>query len=392
VVASDVRSEGGAQAASVGAAAELVSVPFFDLGPTHSALKEELLEGIGALIDSGAFTNGSDVGVFEAAFADYCGAEHCVGVASGLDALRLGLIAAGVGPEDEVIVPAYTFAATLEGVVQAGAVPVLVDIGDLDYGIAPDAVEAAITDRTRAVLAVHLYGQMADVGSLADIADAADVLLIEDACQAHGARRNGTRSGAAGFAAAFSFYPSKNLGAIGDAGALVTGDARLAESVGALREHGQRRKYDHELSGYTARLDTLQALVLLRKLELLDRWNEERREAAAYYYEALAGVGDLRLPQVAPGSEPVWHLYVVRTAAPERLGDSLRRRGIGSGRHYPTPLHLLTAFAPLGYAVGNFPVSETLAAEVLSLPLYPGIGEEQLERVVEAVRAYFAGG
>src|SRR6266508_5353883 len=237
-------------------------VPFLDLGPLHQELKEGVLAAIGELIDSGEFTNGGQVAEFETAFARFCGVRHCVGVSSGLDALRLGLLAAGTEAGDEVLVPAHTFVATLEAVTQAGGVPVLVDVGETDYAIDVAAAEAAVGPRTRFLLPVHLYGQLADMGGLTELAERAGLRIVEDACQAHGARRDGRAAGASGLAGAFSFYPAKNLGAMGDAGALVTSDEDLAGVARALREHGQRSKYEHEREGYTARLDTIQAIVL----------------------------------------------------------------------------------------------------------------------------------
>jgi dTDP-4-amino-4,6-dideoxygalactose transaminase len=367
------------------------AVPFFDLSPSHAELKAGILDDMAELIDQGAFTNGPHVAAFEEAFAAYCGTSECVGVASGLDALRLALVGAGIREGDEVIVPAMTFVATLEAVTQAGGRPVVVDVGESDYCLDVEKVADAIGPATRFVLPVHLYGQMTDLRSLERIAASPGLRIIEDACQAHGATRDGVRAGAGGVAGAFSFYPAKNLGAFGDAGALVTRDAGLAGRVRALREHGQRAKYRHDLEGYTARLDTIQALALLHKLPLLDTWNEQRR-AAAELYTALEGVGDVRLPPVPTGSEPVWHLYVVRTATPDLLASHLGERGIRSARHYPEPAHLTAAYAWLGYERGAFPVAEALAAECLSLPLYPGISEEQVERVVDAIQDYFSSG
>jgi dTDP-3-amino-3,4,6-trideoxy-alpha-D-glucose transaminase len=367
------------------------AVPFVDLSPSHAGLKEAILADIDALIDAGAFVNGPAVAAFESAFAAYCGTRHCVGVSSGLDALRLALLAADIQAGEEVVLPAYTFAASLEAVVQVEARPILADVSERDYNLDPAALDAAVGPRTRFLLPVHLYGQMADIPALEEVARRHDLQSVEDACQAHGARRAGRRAGAAGLAGAFSFYPAKNLGAMGDAGACVTDDEELAGRMRALREHGQRRKYEHHLEGYTARLDTIQALVLLRKLPLLDRWNEQRRTAAQLYAAALHGVGDLRLPPVPEGSEPVWHLYVVRTAEPDRLADFLRERGIETGRHYPQPLHLSPAYAHLGYRPGAFPVTETLAREVLSLPIFPGISEAQVAAVAAAVEDYFRG-
>lgn len=366
-----------------------MSVPFVDLAPVHAPIADELLADLRSLIASGAFTNGPQVVSFEEEFAAYVGVDSCVGVASGLDALRLILLALEPGAGDEVIVPAHTFAATFEAVVQAGAVPVPVDVGEADYQIDVEAVEAAVTARTIAVMPVHLYGQLADMRRLGDLCRRRGLALVEDACQAHGAVRDGLRAGAGGTAAAFSFYVTKNLGAMGDAGAVTSDDAGIVETVRLLREHGQLTKYEHRLPGYTARLDTMQAIVLLRKLPLLDGWNEERRRLAASYVDALAGVGDLRVPPVPAGSDPVWHLFVVRTAALEELQDFLGDRGIGTGRHYPQPPHRSEAFAHLGYPPGSFPVAEALAAELLSLPIYPGLGRGRFDAVVGAVTDFF---
>ena len=374
-----------------GAADVQVSVPFLDLRPVHEPIATELLAEFASLIESNAYTNGPAVAEFEREFASYCRAVDCVGLASGLDALRLALLAGGIERGDEVIVPANTFVATVEAVTQAGGVPVLVDVTERDYNVDVAAVEAAVGPRTRYLLPVHLYGQLADVRALAEVAASARVGVVEDACQAHGASRDGYVSGELAGAAAFSFYPGKNLGAMGDAGALVTNDAALAARARMLREHGQSRKYVHAVEGWTARLDTIQAIVLRRKLTLLDEWTEQRRAAARFYDDALAGVGDLVLPPVPDGSEPVWHLYVVRTAHPADLAEALAARGIGTGRHYPEPIHLTGAYASRDHTRGTFPVAERLAGEVLSLPIYPGITEQQLEAVADGVRAYFGG-
>lgn len=369
-----------------------VRVPFLDLACADGEPRAAMLEAIRDLLDSCAFTNGPQVPVFEREYARYCGADLCVGVSSGTDALRLILLAAGLAPGDEVVVPAMTFVATLEAVVQAGGTPVVADVRDDDYGLDPAAATAAVTSRTRFILPVHLFGQLADLRGLLSVSRRDGLALVEDACQAHGARRDGLQAGTAGLAGAFSFYPGKNLGAIGDAGAIVTDDESVAARARALREHGQYRKYEHAHEGYTARLDTVQAIALLHRLPLLDRRNAERRAAAHFYTRALAGIGDLRLPEVAPGSEHAWHLYVVRTGDPDRLAEYLAGRGIGSGRHYPQPPHLAPAFARLGYSPGAFPVAERLAKEALSLPLFPGITEGQLEAVVAGIAGYFHGG
>lgn len=366
-------------------------MPFVDLEPMHRDLRASLLDDIGAIVASGAFANGPHVSHFESEFAGYCGRASCIGLASGLDALRLGLLALEIGPGGQVVVPAQTFVATWEAVSQTGATPVAADISEEDYALDPAAAEAACGPSTRAILPVHLYGQMADMPALEQVAARRGLVLVEDACQAHGAQRDGVRPGDRAACAAFSFYPAKNLGAFGDAGALTTDDAGLDGRVRALREHGQTAKYIHGHVGYTSRLDTIQAAVLLRKLERLDGWNAERRAAAQRYSAELGGAGDLRVPPVAPGSEHVWHLYVVRTADPGALAQHLATRGIASGRHYPEPPHLSRAYADLGYRAGAFPVAEALAREALSLPLYPGITEAQLEAVIEGVRSFFDG-
>jgi dTDP-4-amino-4,6-dideoxygalactose transaminase len=368
------------------------AVPFLDLTHAHEALKEGVLAEFSSLIDSNAFTNGPQVAAFERDFAAYCDARTCVGVASGLDALRLALLALGAAPEDEVIVPANTFVATLEAVTQARCRPVLVDASEDDLNIDVDAAGAAVTLRTRFILPVHLYGQLADMPSITELARRTSSLVVEDACQAHGATRDGVRAGSAGAAAAFSFYPGKNLGAFGDAGALTTDDEGVAASVRALREHGQTQKYHHEMEGWTSRLDTIQAIVLRAKLPLLDKWNRQRRDAAAFYSAELADLGDLVLAPVPVGSEPVWHLYTVRTLRRNALADHLRSVGVATGLHYPEPAHLAPAYRWLGYTEGSFPVAERLAAEVLSLPMFPGITEAQLETVVAGIRAFFSRG
>jgi dTDP-4-amino-4,6-dideoxygalactose transaminase len=363
------------------------AVPFVDLAPSNRAVRARILERIASTIDDGDFANGAAVGEFETAFAEKAGRRHCVGVASGLDALRLALDATELEAGAGVVVPAATFAATFEAVVQAGGVPVVVDVDEGDYTLDVAATGDAAAKASH-LMPVHLYGQLADMHRLDAIARAYELVIIEDACQAHGATRDGIQPGSLARAAAYSFYPAKNLGAMGDAGAMVTDDASIADRVRALRVHGETAKYHHEYVGYTSRLDTFQAIVLLEKLPLLDAWNEERRAAARYYLEALAGVDGVRLPEHREGSEPVWHLFVVRLAEPERLASFLAERGIATARHYPEPPHLAPAYRSLGYAPGDFPVAEALSREGLSLPLYPGITEAQLERVSDAVAAY----
>jgi dTDP-3-amino-3,4,6-trideoxy-alpha-D-glucose transaminase len=362
-----------------------------DFGHVSESLRGEILEAIAEVVDTAMFVNGPLVETFEADFAAYCGTEFCVGTASGLDALRLALLAAGIEPGDEVIVPAQTFIATWEAVTQAGGAPVPVDISEVDYALDVAIAADVVGPRTRFIIPVHLYGQLADMAAVLELGREQGLVVVEDACQAHGAVRDGHRAGGGGDAAAFSFYPAKNLGAFGDAGALVTNDEAIAEGVRALREHGQRRKYDHELVGYTARLDALQAAVLARKLPYLDEWNESRRAAARHYSESLDGIGDLRLPPAPSGSKPAWHLYVIRTADPDGLAEHLAAANISSGRHYPTPPHLAPAYASRGFRRGAFPVAETLADEGLSLPIFPAMTEEQLASVVGTVKEFFDG-
>jgi dTDP-4-amino-4,6-dideoxygalactose transaminase len=370
---------------------EGVPVPFVDLGPASSAVKARVLARVSETLDRGDFLNGEAVLVFEQEFAEFVGRAHCVGLSSGLDALRLSLVASGLAPGGGVIVPAATFAATFEAVLQAGGKPVVVDVTEEDYGLDVAQTAAAVAEGASHIIPVHLYGQMSDMQALSRIAERRGTQIIEDACQAHGASRDGVRAGRTSRAAAFSFYPSKNLGAMGDAGALVTDDEELASRVRALRVHGETRKYHHEYVGYTARLDTIQAIVLLEKLPLLEDWNRQRREAAHFYSRALSDVDGLRLPSEAPRSDSVWHLYVVRSAEPERMAEFLAARGIQTGRHYPEPAHLSPAYRDLGFGPGDFPVAEALAREALSLPLYPGITQAQLEWVCEAVRDYLSG-
>lgn len=359
-------------------------IPLVDLAAQHAQVADDVARGWADVLSSTAFVGGPQVAAFEAAFASYVGAAHCVGVANGTDAIELALRALGVGPGDECIVPANTFIATAEAVVRAGATPVLVDCRADTALIDTDATFAALTPRTRAVLPVHLYGQMADVETLTAVLPP-EVTIVEDAAQSQGARRHGLGSGAVGRIAATSFYPGKNLGAYGDGGAVLTSDDALADAVRLLGSHGSARKYEHSTVGFNSRLDTLQAVVLSAKLRRLDAWNDERRMAAKRYDALLAGVDGVTTPVVDAGSEPVWHLYVVQVDHRDEMLGGLHAAGIGAGIHYPTPLHLTGAFADLGLRSGAFPVAELLAGRILSLPIYPGITGAQQERVVEAL-------
>jgi len=365
--------------------ADRTAVPFVDLERAHAPIRAEIDAAVATVVDSGAFIQGPDVAAFEREWSDFCAVEHGIGVASGTAAIGLTLEALGVGPGDEVIAPALTFIATVLPALRLGATPVLVDSDPVTATIDPDAVHAALSERTKAILAVHLYGQPADMDALRRISDSSGVALIEDAAQAHGARYGGSRAGSLGRAACFSFYPSKNLGALGDAGAVVTNDEDLAERIRLLRDLGQARKYEHVVPGHNERLDTLHAAVLRRKLRHLDGWNDSRREAAAAYGEALA-VLDVDVPAEAVGREHVWHLYVIRAADRDRLRSSLADLGIATGIHYPLPLHLEPVLASLGHRRGEFPVAEDWTSRGLSLPMFAGIESSEIDAVVEALR------
>ena len=359
-------------------------VPLVDLGWQRDVVAAEVEAGFAHVLATTGFVGGPHVATFEEAFAGYCGVRHCVGVGNGTDALELALRAHAVVAGAECVLPANTFVATAEAVVRVGGRPVLVDIDPGTFLVDVTAAAAAVTERTAAVIPVHLYGRMVDVGPLRAVAERHGALLLEDAAQAHGACRGGRRSGAVGDIAATSFYPGKNLGAYGDAGAVLTDDAELADRVRLLRAHGERRRYDHEVVGGNSRLDALQAVVLAAKLRRLDEWNDLRRAAALRYDELLEAVAGVVAPQHPPGEQHVWHLYVVRVASAERdrVVAGLRAAGVEAAIHYPVPVHLTPAFAHLGQRVGAFPHAERAAAEILTLPLFPGITASQQERVV----------
>jgi len=364
-----------------------VIVPWIDLRVQHALLREELLPTLQRLLDRCDFVLGEDVERLEAEFAEYCGARHAVSVDSGLSALELGLRAFGVGAGDEVIVPAHTFIATAAAVTFVGASLVLVDVDSRSYNIDPDQVAAAITPRTRAIIAVHLYGQPAAMDALLEIAGRHNLVVIEDACQAHGALHNGQRVGTLGHAAAFSFYPTKNLGGCGDGGMLVTNDESVADQVRAMRNCGQRVKNVHQLAPFNHRLDSIQAAILRVKLRHLDTWNEARQRHAAQYTERLAG-GEVVTPWVASGRNHVYHLYVVRTPRRDELQAFLRDRGVGTAIHYPTPIHLQPFYADAGFRKGQFPIAEQVAADVLSLPMFPELSADQITYVATQVREF----
>ncbi len=340
------------------------------------------------MLDSAQFINGPEVSDFERKFAAFCDAGFAVGVGNGTDALTLALKALEVGPGDEVVTTANTFIATAEAIAAVGATPVFVDVDPSHFNMTAEGLSAAITPKTRAAIPVHLYGQPAPMAEIMEVARRRSIKVIEDAAQAHGAEYNGKRVGGWGDVAAFSFYPAKNLGAYGDAGAVVTNDEELAATVRMLRDHGRTDKYLHEYVGVNSRLDTLQAAVLGVKLGHIEEWNEARRAVAAKYDAALGGFPWLTLPAHMPGGRHVYHLYVVRSGRREELRQHLSDSGIGVGIHYPVPLHLQPAFRSLGYGMGDFPVSERLAGSVLSIPMYPEVSEAQLDRVVQTIGSF----
>ncbi len=363
------------------------TIPLVDLKAQYATIRAEIDAAIQRVIDTTSFIMGPDVGAFEAAFADYCGVDQCIGVSSGTAALELALRAFGVGAGHEVITVAHTFIATAEAISATGAKPVFVDIDPDTYTLDPACLAAAITPATRAIMPVHIYGQTADMTRINQIAKAHNLVVIEDAAQAHGATWQDQLAGTLADAGCFSFYPGKNLGAYGDAGALTTNVAAIADQVRSLRNHGRRSKYLHDQKGFGERLDTLQAAILGAKLPHLAAWTTARRRLAARYQTLLADC-ELVLPAVAAAANPSWHLFVIRTARRAQLLDFLKQAGIEAGVHYPVPLHLQPAYADLGYQQGALPVTEQVADTCLSLPLYPEMTEAQQDRVVALVKAF----
>jgi dTDP-4-amino-4,6-dideoxygalactose transaminase len=357
-----------------------VRVRFVDLDRQYRSIKEDVDSALLDAVASTEYILGAEVTRFEEEFAAYCETRHCVGVASGTAAIQLALEALGISEGDEVIVPANTFIASVLPVLRLGARPVLVDCDARTATVDPRHVASAIGRRTKAVIAVHLYGHPADVDRLSELCEANGLALVEDACQAHGARYKGRRVGGLGRIAAFSFYPGKNLGGYGDGGAVTTDDDELDERVRLLRDFGQERKYTHVVEGWNERLDTIQAAVLRVKLARLDGWNELRRKHAAAYTEALADT-KLRLPETAEWAEPVWHLYVVRTGRRDTLREALAAHGVETGLHYPVPLSQQPVLKRLAHRPGEFPVSEGWAREVLSLPMFPELERAEIEEI-----------
>ncbi len=368
-------------------------VPFVDLQAQYRSIKSEVDAAIQRVLDTSAFVLGREVEAFERAFAEYVGAEFCVGVSNGTAAIQLALTACGVGAGDEVIVPANTFFATAEAVSTANASPVFVDCDADSYNIDASKIEAAITERTRAVIPVHLYGRPADLDAVFEIAERRNLIVLEDAAQAHGARYKGRRVGPLGSAGCFSFYPGKNLGAYGEGGAVVTNDKEVARRLRLLRDHGSEQKYRHEIVGYNFRLEGIQGAVLGVKLKYLDRWNALRREHAARYRELLAPLeesGALSLPRESPDAESVHHLFVIQSDARDRLQRFLSAAGVQTGIHYPVPIHLQPAYASLGHKEGDFPSAESQSRRLLSLPMFAELTDAQIAYVSDALGDFFA--
>ena len=366
------------------------TIPLGDLRREYDRLHSEIDDAVERVLKRGWFILGEEGEAFELEWAQYCGVAHAVGVGSGTDAIHLALRAAGIGPGDEVVVPALTSAFSALAVSMTGATPLFVDVDLERYTLDPAAFEAAITPRTAAVMPVHLYGCPADMEPIIGIARRHNLFVLEDAAQAHGARYQGERVGGLGDAAAFSFYPTKNLGAYGEAGAVVTGDATLAEKVRVLRHGGQCRAYQYEILGVNSRLDEIQAAILRVKLLHLESWNKRRQSLAGRYDAGLQGVNGLVTPAVPPEVEHVYHLYVVRTSHRDGLRDYLTGTGVGTGLHYPRGVHLQEAYASLGYREGACPNAEKAAAEVLSLPIFPQLSGYEIDQVTRLVRFFFA--
>lgn len=363
-----------------------MKVPFLDLKAQYETIKDEVAVAMQQVMEKTAFAGGPFVKEFEDAFAQYCQCTQCVGVGSGTDALWMALLGLGVGPGDEVITVTNTFIATAEAITYCGAKPVFVDIEEETCNMDPNLIEAVITPNTKAIIPVHLFGQMADMDPIMQIAQKHKLYVIEDASQAHGAEYKGKRAGSIADAGCFSFYPGKNLGAYGEAGAVVTNNEDLANNMRMLRDHGQSKKYHHAMVGWNCRMDGFQGAVLNIKLKHLDGWTESRRKNASIYNRGLAGADGCILPYEADVSKHVYHIYPIRVQNRDAMMQSLGEKGIASGIHYPVPLHLTEAYASLGYKKGDFPVAEKVADELVSLPMFPELKQEQIELVCSEVK------
>ena len=362
-----------------------LKVPFLDLNAQHAPLRDEFNRAIAEVIDRGAFAGGPFVARFEKDFAAYCDCQHAIGVGNGTDALWLALLALGIGPGDEVITVSSTFMATCEAITYCGATPVFVDVDEHTYTLDPGCLEKVITARTKAVIPVHLFGQMADMDPILEFANEHGLFVIEDASQAHGAAYKGRKAGGIGDAGCFSFYPGKNLGAFGEAGAVVTNNFLLQEKIRMLRDHGQVRKYHHKMVGWNCRMDGIQAAVLSVKLPHLERGNELRRAHALQYDQALARTEGIVTPRKAAYARHVYHIYAIRTQERDEVMRLLEEKGIGCGVHYPIPVHLQEAYRNLGYERGTLPVTEKAAEEFISLPMFPELTHAQITLVAETV-------
>lgn len=367
-----------------------MNVPFLDLQAQHGPLRSELAEVISEVIESGAFAGGPFVDAFEKDFANFCDCEHAIGVGNGTDALWLALLACGIGRDDEVITVPNTFIATAEAISFCGARPVFVDVDERTYTMDPAALEKALTVKTKAIIPVHLFGQPADMDPILEFARDRGLRVIEDAAQAHGAEYRGCKAGSLGDIGCFSFYPGKNLGAFGEAGAVVTNDQELAEKVRILRDHGQVRKYRHAVVGWNCRMDGIQGAVLRVKLRHLAEGNRKRRAHAAYYERVLSDLDEVILPFAADYAEHIYHIYAIRVQERDRVLQALQSEGIGCGIHYPTPIHLQEAYRSLGYRPGAFAVAERTSDELLSLPMFPELTQAQLTRVTEVLEGTVA--
>ena len=362
-------------------------IPLVDLRAGIVPLKAEIMQAWDDVLSSMHLFLGPNVQSFEKEFASYCTAEHAIGVSDGTNAVHLALRACGVGPGDEVITVSHTFIATVEAILLAGATPVFVDIAPRTLTMDASQIESRVSSKTRAILPVHLYGQCADMDPILEIAQHHGLYVIEDACQAHGAEYKGRRAGNLGHAGAFSFYFTKNLGAYGEGGMVTTSDSEIARRVRMMRDHGSEKRYYHEMLGWNARLDELQAAALRIKLPHLDRWNNQRRQNATLYNQYLDDF-DVTLPSEAPYNRHVYHLYVIRTAQRDAMREYLNKQGVGTGIHYPVPIHLQHSVGDFGHKRGSLPVTEALADEILSLPMYPELREEQIERVASVMRDF----
>jgi len=366
-----------------------MQIPFVDLKTQYDSIKHEIDAAIQSILEKSEFVQGETVYRFEQEFSQAQNVRHTIACGSGTDALHLALWALGLGPTDEVITASHTFIATAEAILLTGARPVFVDIDETSYTIDPTKIKPAISEKTRAIIPVHLYGQPCDIDTIREIAVQRGLFLVEDACQAHLAEYKGKKVGSFGQAGAFSFYPGKNLGAYGEAGAVVTQHTVLYDKMRRLRDHGQASKYVHDLWGHNYRMDEMQAAVLRVKLRCLQEWTEKRRRNARLYNERLASISEILIPQEMQYARHVYHLYVIRTPYRDQLREHLRKSGVRTGLHYPVPLHLQQGLSTMAYKEGDFPVTEKVAKEVLSLPMYPELTESQIDYVCSSIQQFF---